>query len=660
MKFRIHDLQNYLTKKINGEKIAQTLTLKSFETTYKNNVLDIDILPNRFSNCASFIGLAKEISAVSDNNVVLPKINFLETKQKINKNIKVINRLQSNIVPYYFYRIILNINNKKSEAKLADLLNFYGFNNINYLVDLSNFVMLECGAPLHIFDLDKIDEFIEVRTAHQGERFLSFDDKEYILQGNEIVIADAKDILALAGIKGGKKAAVTLQTKNIFIEGAVFNPASIYSTSKQLNIKTEASFRFEKGIAPTSVIYSLDRLTTLIYNNLGGDILINKNAQIKFNDKIINFNFEEIYNLSGCKIEFNEFQNIIKKLGITIKRNHRNKIFQLIIPNERLDINNSYDIVEEIIRIYGLDKITPKFECFENNISPKQNFEFIDFLRNFTIKSSFTESFSYNLISEKDLSIFKSLLNGKPIKIYNPLSENYSFFQFSLIPNLVKAIISNQKNFTDIKLFNIEKIAFWQNNKIIEKYSYAIAIGKKNIDDIFLELKGFLNLLMNELKIDYLLSIQDNENFYFAIMHNKKNIGTFGFLNKYVLNLIDSDINIGFVELDLDLIYDLSKKEKIFNPLPQFPSIIRDLSFFINRKISVHQIEKILLSHKVDYLKKIELKDIYLPLDNKDTKSVTYRFYFQSDERTLTDEEINQCLVKIINILKNQLNIEIR
>lgn len=660
MKFRINDLQKYLTKKINGKKIAQLLTLKSFETTYKNNIFDIDILPNRFGDCASFIGLAKEISIIANNNVILPKTDFQETKQNFNKEITVINHLQSNIVPYYFYRVILNINNKKSEPKFANLINFYGFNSINYLVDLGNFVMLECGAPLHIFDLDKIDGPIIIRTAHRDEKFLSFDNKEYILQGGEIVIADTKDILALAGIKGGKKAAVTLKTKNIFIEGAVFNPEIIYLTSKQLNIKTEASVRFEKGIAPTAVIYSLNRLTTLIFDNLGGDILEDKNKRIKLNYKIINFNFDEIYKLSGCKIELNEFQNIIKRLGIVIKSNKANRIFQLIIPHERLDINNTYDIVEEIIRIYGLDKITPQFECFETDIAPDPKFEFIDFLRNFTIKSSFTESFAYNLISGKDLTIFKSLVNGKPIKIYNPLSENYVFFQFSLIPNLVKAIISNQKNFSEIKLFNIEKIGYWQNNQIIEKYSYAIAIGKKNIDDIFLEIKGFLNLLMNELKIDYSLDIKNNENFYFSIMYNKKNIGTFGVLNKDELNLIDSDVNIGFIELDLDLIYSLTKREKIFTPLPQFPSIIRDLSFFINRKISIKQIDKILLSYKIEFLKKIEVRDIYLPSDAKDNKSITYRFYFQSDKGTLTDEEINQCLVKIIKILKNRLNIEIR
>ena len=265
MKFRIKDLQNYLRGKIDWKKVAQDLTLKSFETNLSDDILEVDILPNRYPDASSLIGLAKEISRVSGKKFFEKKIRLKETYKKINKNLV---KVRTNSCFYYFGKVILNVKNKPSPEWLKEFVEFYGFNSVNFLVDLANFVMIEYGAPLHIFDLDKISLPIYVRLAKKGEKFISLEDKEYELLGGEIVIADKKKILGLAGIKGGKNSAVDLQTENIFIEAAVFDPAKIYSTSRKLNLKTDASFRFERKVAPIRSLQALLRLSSLIQENL--------------------------------------------------------------------------------------------------------------------------------------------------------------------------------------------------------------------------------------------------------------------------------------------------------------------------------------------------------------------------------------------------------
>jgi phenylalanyl-tRNA synthetase beta chain len=647
MKFRIKDLQNYLRGKIDWKKVAQDLILKSFETNFSDGILDVDILPNRYPDASSLIGLAKEISRVSGKKFFEKKIRLKETYKKIDKNLL---KVQTNSCFYYFGKVILNVKNKPSPEWLKEFVEFYGFNSVNFLVDLANFVMIEYGAPLHIFDLDKISLPIYVRLAKTGEKFISLEDKEYELLGGEIVIADKKKILGLAGIKGGKNSAVDLQTKNIFIEAAVFNPAKIYSTSRKLNLKTEASFRFERKVAPVRSLQALLRLSSLIQENLGGEVLKGIIGEKKLKEKIINFDIERLNRFTGINFRKEGVRKILKSLEIKIVSENKNTM-RLVPPLDRLDLETEEDIIEEIIRIYDLNKIPAFYEIPPKEVSIAPEIEFNNYLRKILTKAGYDEVHNYNFFSDKDLNISPE---KSAIEVLNPISENYKYFQTSLISNLLKSVHLNQFYFKEIKIFEISKVAYWEKEKIKEEYHLGISFAFKDPEEILKELKGVLKVLEEELKINFnLKEIGQNQA---EIFINNEKIGIFALIPKKVLEYYDLDLGVGVIEINVEKLRKYQKLIKEFEPWPVFPSIVRDLSFFVDEKIKFSEIEKEIKKQKFNFLKEIKLIDIYFT----DKKSMTLRFIFNHPQRSLKDEEVNMEIRKIEEFLKEKYKIILR
>jgi phenylalanyl-tRNA synthetase beta chain len=654
MKFRIKDLQNYLRGKIDWKKVAQDLTLKSFETNLSDDILEVDILPNRYPDASSLIGLAKEISRVSGKKFFEKKIRLKETYKKIDKNLV---KVRTNSCFYYFGKVILNVKNKPSPEWLKEFVEFYGFNSVNFLVDLANFVMIEYGAPLHIFDLDKISLPIYVRLAKTGEKFISLEDKEYELLGGEIVIADKKKILGLAGIKGGKNSAVDLQTKNIFIEAAVFDPAKIYSTSRKLNLKTEASFRFERKVAPVRSLQALLRLSSLIQENLGGEVLKGIIGEKKLKEKIINFDIERLNKFTGINFIKEEVRKILKSLEIKInpvpeQSTVRGKnILRLIPPLDRLDLEKEEDIIEEIIRIYDLNKIPAFYEIPPKEVSIVPEIEFNNHLRKILTKAGYDEVHNYNFFSDKDLNVSPE---KSAIEVLNPISENYKYFQTSLIPNLLKSVHLNQFYFKEIRIFEVSKVAYWEKEKIKEEYHLGISFAFKYPEEILKELKGVLRVLEEELKINFnLKEIGQNQA---EIFINNEKIGFFALIPKKVLEDYDLDLGVGVIEINVEKLRKYQKLIKEFEPWPVFPSIVRDLSFFVDEKIKFSEIEKEIKKQKFNFLKEIKLIDIYFT----DKKSMTLRFIFNRPQRSLKDEEVNMEMRKIEEFLKEKYKIILR
>ncbi|GIW66704.1 MAG: phenylalanine--tRNA ligase beta subunit [Candidatus Parcubacteria bacterium] len=652
MKFRIKDLEKYLGQKSNWKEIAETLTLKSFETVYNNNILDVDILPNRYPDASSLIGLAKEISLVMNwkPKEYLKIKKFKELNQKVNQKVKVINKIPKE-VPYYFGRVILNIKNKQSPLWLKEFVQFYGFNSINFLVDLSNFVMIETGAPLHIFDLDKIKEQVFVRKAKPKEKFIALDNKEYLLCPDDLVIADKEKIIALAGINGSALSEVTRETKNIFIESAVFSPINIYRTSRRLNLKTTAAFRFERKVSPSRSKLALERLTSLITNHLGGEVLTGIIGDQKITPKKINFDFNSINKLTGLNIKKEEIVKILKLLDIKMKGN------LLLLPEDRLDLQIPEDIVEEIIRIYDYNKIKPNYEYPCHQVSIDKNLEFNNKIKQFLVKAGYSEAYNYNFFDDNWKKLIIELYPSI-IEVYNPLSDDYRYFQNNLIPSLIKAIHLNQFNFKEIKIFQIEKIAYLKNNKITENYHLGIALADKNQEIVFKELKGLLTKLSEEYNCKF--SFKKIETTLLGQSGAKiEGLGFFGLIDKNLLAKLDLDLNVGLIEIDLDHFQKVINLKKIFTPLPTFPTITRDLSFFVNENINFDHLLKEFKNLKINYLNNIKLIDIYLP-QNSNQKSITVRFVFYNPERNLLNDEVDIEMKKIEKYLSEKLSLSFR
>jgi phenylalanyl-tRNA synthetase beta chain len=650
MKFKTKDLEKYISGKIDWQKVAEDLTLKSFESSYENGILDVDILPNRYPDASSLIGLAKEISVLNDRKLKLPKISLRESSKLAKNYFKVKN--QSKFTPYYFGRIILDVGNKKSPPWLEEFVKFYGFNSINFLVDLANFVMIENGAPLHIFDLDKIKGEIIVREAKKGEKFISLENKEYILEGGEIVIADREKILALAGIKGGKVAEVNLETKNIFIEAAVFDPVKIYTTSRKLNLKTEASFRFERKVAPHRALLGLERVASLIQRNLGGKVLRGIFNFQKFKEEKIYFDLQKIEKFSGLKLNKREIEKILKSLGFKIL----NK--EIIVPLDRLDIQNEEDVVEEVLRIYGLNKIPSLYEIPFREIFIEPILEFNEYLRDILIKAGYNEAHNYNFYGEKEKNIFKEILPQRPVEVLNPVSENYLYFQGSLIPNLLKSVYLNQFHFKEIRLFEISKIAH-QEKKIIENYNLGIAFAFHNKEEILRELKGVLSLFSKELNFDLEINeLKENKvlNFGGEIYIDNNKVGLIGLIAKEILDEFLIDLNVGVLELNIQKLKEHFSFIKEFKPLPVFALITRDISFFVDEKVKFKDLKEEIKKLKINFLQDIKLIDVYF----SPKKSLTIRLLFSHPQKNLQEDEVEKEISRIIHYLKNKHKIELR
>lgn len=653
MKFRIKDLENYLGKRNDWSQIAERLTLKSFESNFQKDVLEVDILPNRYPDASSLFGLAKEIAVVMG----WKQKNFLKLKPikeialAANKRIRVINKVPQ-LAPYYFGSVITNIINKPSPLWLKEFVEFYGFNSINFLVDLSNFVMIETGAPLHIFDLDKIKGDVFVRKAKNKEKFISLDGKTYFLDEDNIVISDNKNIIALAGIKGSSLAEVTEQTKNIFIEAAVFFPENIYRTSRKLNLKTTAAFRFERRIPPSRSKLALIRLINLIELYLGGDILKGIIGDKNLAQKKVKFDFSTVQKLTGLDLNKKIIRKILLSLGIKIK----DKL--LIIPEDRLDLNEIEDIVEEIIRLYDYNAIKPIFENSYHQAIIDNDLEFNDYLRRFLTRIGYSEGYSYNFFSEKYSELIKDVYHSNLIRAYNPLSDDFVYFQNSLIPSLIKSVHLNQFNYKEIRMFLIDKVANYQNKEIKEKYNLGIVLAMKNGEVILRELKGIISKIVEELNINLKIS-EFKSNIFDDLGIKINNFGLLGLVNNKLLEELDIDLNVGLLEICISKLKSSSQLSKRFKPFFVFSIITRDLSFFIDEKINYKSLEKKLKEIKVNYLNYFKLIDVYF-VKGLEQKSMTIRFVFYNPQKNLLNEEIDDEMIKIKECLEKNFAIKLR
>jgi len=651
MKFRVKDLEKYLSGRLDWGKISNELTMKSFETSYQNGVLEVDILPNRYADAASLIGLAKEISLISGLKLKEPKINLKNYEINKKAKIKVIN--QTKYCSYYFGRVILNVQNKPSPQWLKEFVEFYGFNSINFLVDLANFVMIEYGAPLHIFDLDKVKGNIYVRLARKGERFISLENKEYLFSGEEIVIADQEKILGLAGIKGGKSAEVTLETKNIFIEAAIFSPEKIYATSRKLNLRTDASFRFERKVAPIRSLKALARVSLLIKENLGGEILKESIGEKKLQPKKINFNLAKVEKFTGLKIKKEEIIKILRKIFTQIS--YQGQRIVLLVPLDRLDLQTEEDIVEEIIRIYDLNKIKPLYEPSFREVFVDEILEFNNYLRRILTSLAYHEVYNYSFFGDKEKELINN--NIEKIEVLNPVSENYKYFQSTLTFNLLKSVYLNQFQFREIKIFGISKVA-WLEKNAIEKYHLGIVYAFEDKKEILKELRGVLTCLENEFNLSFELKEFEDNLFDLGaqIYVYNQNLGIIGVVRQKILTDFDLDLSLGIIELDIEKLKQFANLKHLFKPWPAFPQIIRDLSFFVDEKVKFSELKKEIEKLKINYLQEVSLIDIYF----KEEKSMTLRFIFGHPERSLTDQEVNSEMNKIENYLKEKFKATIR
>lgn len=670
-------LKKYLKFKESPEKMAELLTMHLAETKVKylknRPILEVDLLPNRISDCSGHFGLLREIAAILGKKFEYPKINSeAKLKHEINDKVKdwVEIKIKSPLCRRYEMGAIWWVKVKESPLWLKNILKDCGLRPINNIVDAVNYVMLLTGQPLHAFDFQKVafnkekHKEIIIREAKKGEKILTLDNKVFELKENHLLITDREKILALAGIKGGKLPEVDKKTKLILIESANFSPENIRKTSKELNLKTDASFRFEHNLSVDLTDYSLDLALILIQKLAGGKILKGKVDIKNYKNKKqkIVIDFKDFEKFTGFKISFLKIKKYLLSLGFNFKL-EKNK-FLIEPPLYRTDILVKEDIIGDILRLVGLNNVSSK--------SPKIDLVFKKEAENWILKNKLKdlvqsyglfETYNYSFISLKEAKLLGPSFEDKLIQVLNPTSELFEVLRPTLAINFLRNTRDNFRFEDKFGFFEVNNIYFQEKNNLKEETVFAGVLAQKSEEqNLFYEAKGILESLFLKIgaKGKYLFKELNKESKYFNFLENggeiflhKKNIGVIGYLSKKLLKQYDIKGKVVFWEIEVQPLKDYLFSDKIFLPLPKYPPVRRDLSFIISKTIPLDRVLSLIKNSSVKYLKNIELFDVYEGKNiGEGLKSLSFHLTFQALDKTLTSYEVDKEIEKIIKNLQ--------
>lgn len=687
MIFSYNWLKEYIPNLPSPEKLAEILTLKAFEVgkiEKKGNdfLLETDILPNRAPDCWSYLGLSREIASLLGKKTKEPVTKTKESGEDAENFPGLEIQNKKNINAYYL-KMIKGVKVKSSPSWLKNRLALHGINSINNIIDIANLTMLEIGQPVHIFDCDKISgKKIIVREAKESEKFVSLENKAYYLPKRTLVIADEKDILALAGIKGGKKAEVGNKTKNIVIESASFSSPLILKTSKELNLITDASQRFGAGLSPYFAKLGADLTASLIEKYANGKILKSdfKFENIRLKSRI-NLSFAAIKNIVGEEIDKNKAEKILKSVYCDVKIGKLN--LTVLPPPWREDIRIKEDLIEEIIRIYGYGKITPKRLISEIKTSKLgKDFGFQEILRKAAARTGFSEIYLYSFIGENDLDFLSGNALADLIEIKNFFRPEFKFLRPNLSLSMLKALSETAKNSPSALFFELSPVfrenKKWKDTADLQDNRLALGIfsDKSKKGQIFFELKSRLNAIFETLgvsKIEYIdrLNIgHDLINDMNKIYHPFKTslmragnqiIGVIGEPSQEVKKYCGLKGEAALSEIELNKLFAELGAERKYQPILKYPSLYRDIAFLVPKKTKVIDVQNLIEIAAGKLLVGADLFDVYedeRALGGR--KNLAFHLIFQSGEKTLSDKEADEIMKKIVKQLEANPEFETR
>ena len=644
-------------------------------------VLEIAITPNR-SDALSHIGIARDLSAIFNRNLKYPKIKLKESKDKA-KDFASVEILDIENCPRYSARVVKNITIKESPEWLKSRLTKVGLRPINNIVDVTNYVMYECGQPLHAFDLDMLaGNKIIVKSTKEESLFTTLDSKKRKLPAGTLMICDGEREVAIAGVMGGENSEVTDETKNILIESANFNPSHVRNVSKTLGLNTDASYRFERTVDPNNTDYAANRAAMLIAEIAGGEVLkgLIDVYPRKVKPKKIKFRFNRTHKLLGYKIDEKKILKILNKLGIVTSQSQKTKDqIKLSIPTFRPDLEREVDIIEEIARIHGYEKI-PVVSKISITLEKKYDeSEFADRIRNVAASLGLFEILNNPLQDEKS-----ARLTGNPVKLLNPLSSDLAYLRTSLIPGALNVIAHNirngQKNLAFFEVGNVFKLYTNEEIKSFEDFSeerrlLIILSGKesqkgwntyeKAVD--FFSLKGLVDTFLTRFSLDNVLNDSYNHSantiyaYNFAKNLNNKSVGSGGIVKKDVLKQYDINEDVFCFEFNLDYIKNPDVNKKQYSEPIKYPKVIRDFAFIFDRSITYEQVIKFIENEGSELLREVKLFDLFEHEEiGKDKKSMAFTLEFQSEKGTLTEEEVEKVFLGLISSVERNFNAKLR
>ncbi|MGL5754391.1 MAG: phenylalanine--tRNA ligase subunit beta [Paraclostridium sp.] len=630
-------------------------------------LIEFEITSNR-PDCRSILGIAREAAVTLGKELKYPEIIVKESDEATDFEIDI----QTNLCKRYCGRVVKNVKVGPSPYWMQRRLIEAGIRPINNIVDITNYVMLEQGQPLHAFDLDKVgDNKMIVKCAEEGEKFVTLDGVERELTSDMIVVTNGKTTLDLAGIMGGENSEISESTTSILLEGANFAKENIRAASKKLGLRTEASSRFEKGVDVNLTEVAINRAAQLI-EELGCGTVLNgmiDNYPKKQEIQKIVVNPERINKLLGVNVAVDQFINILENLEFKCNLIASDKL-ELEVPSFRLDIEEDADILEEIARIYGYDNIPAA--TLEGNATAgvktdKQ--KFMDKIKSNAIAVGLNEILTYSFVSPRGVDKINLDSNDEKrefVKIINPLGEETSVMRTTLIPNMLNVISTNSSHkVEEVYAFECGNTFKPQDGLPVETKKLAIGMYGKEVD--FFTIKGAVETVLNNIGFNGYEIEPETKNLTFhpgrcaKLVYNNICIGTFGELHPDVLENYDLNQRVYIAEINVDLVFENLNNVKVYNPLPKYPSTTRDIALLVKDEVFVKQIEDIIKANGEDILESYQLFDVYKGAQIEEGhKSIAYSITYRSKDKTLTDEEVAKVHDKIVNELSEKLNANLR
>lgn len=645
-----------------------------------DSILELDVTPNR-ADALSIRGIAYEVGAIINQQ---PKFDLLSLDNQIKSDLiqtVTVDVAEKSLSPHYQLHLIENVQVEESPIWIQMRLMKANIRPINNVVDMTNYFLLLYGQPMHAFDYDALpSKNIQIKPAQEGQLFTTLDDEERKLSGADVMICSGGEPVALAGVMGGLDSEVTNTTKNVLLETAVFNPQRVRSTSKKFNLRSESSLRFEKGINNATIDESGDQAAEFIARLTNGKAA---NTVVEFKDiavesAVVKVANNAISNKIGIELSNDDITEIIERLGFSVK--FEADYFLVEVPPRRWDISIEADMLEEIARIYGYDKIPatlPAAQSHSAGLTLKQ--KLIRQTRQIAEGLGLNQVISYVLTSDKNADLLKSA-DYSLVSLALPMSEDRTVLRQSLFPALIEIAQYNRARQNKGLAFYEEGRVFFgqgENNLPIEAERFAILLsgeqeastwyaGKKNYD--FYSLKGILESYFDMIRLsDYVTYTQTTD---ISVMHpgrtaevrlNDKVIGFFGQIHPNIADQYDLDKATFFAEMDFDAITRFTREALIQSPIPKYPATSRDIAVLVSNQQTNQELVELILNNGTDKLISVELFDRYVG-DNiaEDKQSLAYHLVFQDPNKTLTDQDVDQIMTGIQTALLNIKDLEIR
>jgi len=661
-----------------SSKLSSKVGTRYFNSK-SSKVLDLSITPNR-ADCLGVRGIARDLAAAGTGKLKDLKLSKIKNDKKQNFKVKILKEKQQ-VCSAFGSCLIKGVKNQESPDWLKEKIISLGQKPISAIVDITNYVMIDLNRPLHAYDADKLDKTIIVRNAKNGESFEALDNKIYKLEKDMCVIADNSNVLGLGGIIGGTTSGTELETKNILLESAYFNPRSIRKTSKQLNIDTDAKFRFERGIDPNSILIGLHRAAELIQKICGGKVgKFDIQKVDNFTHKTINFDPSLLKKITGFELKNKYISKILLDLGFEVK-NNKNQL-KLKIPSWRPDIEQPIDIVEEIIRIKGYENIKtepPEKIRTKPTLNPLQ--KLFHFIQRSVASKGYSETVTWSFTNSKINKLFSE--EDKKIGIINPISSDLDVLRNSIFSNLVMHLVKNiDRGFKDISMFEIGPIFNGYKpgeQKIIigalrsGKISRVSWSEKERLVDVF-DAKRDVIQTLSEIGIDQeKITINDEAPVYYHPGKSgkiyypnnlEKPLAYFGEAHPNIIKKLDIKTeSLIFFEIFLE---NIEIREKLLNKKSKYrPSIYqkseRDFAFIVDKNLKAQSLINAIADTDKKLVKTVKIFDVYegenIP-DNK--KSIAINVTIQSSEKTLTDDDLERVNKEIITTVETKFSAKIR